>query len=263
MADKAPFERGIEWAVKVFRPLLKDLSISTLSNTENFRQILTAGYKEFIRHHMDNCVVLVCRHNLTKEEYQGIFVLRYSREENFYALYIILNDNLFSPEKKVIRKAVSIHEYVHCVAAMLALSRLATERLLEKFQKKMSERFPALTVIDTNNILNDLKKSKNIQTLDTFDDNHFRIEWEDFQASYADLYRNLLLSYELFCEKGFFDTEKQKQFNKYIQDGKGKDAGRILGRVINDLAEIKHLDYDFVYNRLMGDFLLKILNSIS
>lgn len=261
MADKAPFERGIEWAVKVFRPLLKDLSISTLSNTENFRQILTAGYKEFIRHHMDNCVVLVCRHNLTKEEYQGIFVLQYNREENFYALYIILNDNLFAPEKKVIRKAVSIHEYVHCVAAMLALSRLETAKLINRLHKKITERIHALTVIDANNILNDLKKSKDIQSLDTFDDKHFRIEWEDFQASYADLYRNLLLSYELFCEKGFFDIEKRQQFDKCIKEKKSQEAWTILVNVMQNLAEKKHLDDNFVHNRLMDDFLVKIVQS--
>ena len=224
MTDNAE-ERNIEWAIKVFRPLLKDLNISHLEKKDERRQILTADYKLFIRHSMDKCVIIVCRYNLYQDHHQGIFVWQYNEKEDFYALYIILNNNLFSPSKTqaIVRKAVSVHEYVHCVAAMLALSRLKTKKLIEILQSRMSKRFHALTIFDVGDIISDLRKSKKdkkLKPIDTFDDDHFRIEWEDFQASYAVLYRNLLLSYELFCEEGFFDTEKRNKFINYILNKK-------------------------------------------
>ena len=241
--------RTIEWATKIFRPLLKDLDISHIPTTGNV-QILTADYRAFIQRNMDRCVVVVCYHKLTQSYHQGLFIWQYSKKEDFYALYIVLNSNLQA--EPIIRKAVSVHEYVHCIAAMLAFSRLETPKLIEILYKKMSKRFHALTSVDIGKILNDLRKGTgcNQADLDTFDDSHFRIEWEDFQASYSELYRNLLLSYELFCEKGFFDQETRTRFYQCIEQKNEKQARELLNQIIEKIAEVKYLDKDFVFKRV-------------
>lgn len=245
--------RTIEWATKLFRPLLRDLDISHLE-TDNVR-ILTAEYRAFIKHHMDNCVVVVCYHKLEQNYHQGLFIWQYNEREDFYALYIVLNTNLKT--MPIIRKAVSVHEYTHCVAAMLAFSRLETKALIEILHLKMSKRFHILTSIDTEKILRDLKKihKHNKSSLDTFDDSHFRIEWEDFRASYSELYRNLLLSFELFCEDGFFDETKRNLFHECTKQKDRKKATEVLLEVIHKISNDKNLDEDFVKLRVFIKFL--------
>lgn len=241
--------RNIEWATKVFRPLLKDLDISHLTTTGNV-QILTADYRIFGKYRMDRCVVVVCYRKLTQSYHQGLFIWQYSEKENFYALYIVLNTDLQS--NPIIRKAVAVHEYVHCIAAMLAFSRLETSRLIEILHSKMSKRFHILTSIDISKILKDLKKSSD---LDTFDDAHFRIEWEDFQASYSELYRNLLLSYELFCENGFFDKATRVTFFQHIKQKNNEEAIQVLFGAMYKITASKNLDWTFVAQRVLTEFL--------
>ena len=259
MMSSSKEKKDDDWATKIFRPLLKDLDIAHL--TSGNVQILTADYKAFIKYHMDNCVVVVCCHPLTKEHHQGLFIWQYNKEENFYALYIVLNTNLKTDI--VARKAVSVHEYVHCVAAMLAFSRLDTKELIDILYSRMSKRFHVLTSIDVDKILKDLneKDACNPPDLDTFDDPHFRIEWEDFQASYAELYRNLLLSYELFCEDGFFDVARKKEFFQCLLQQKSDEAIGILSKAIGSVALCKRLDKGFVFQRVMRVFLPIILNT--
>lgn len=251
-------KRDLEWATKIFRPLLKDLNIAHL--TSGNTQVFTADYRAFIQRNMDNCIVIVCCHKLSQEHHQGLFIWQYNEKEHFYALYIVLNTNLKADS--VARKAISVHEYVHCVAAMLAFSRLKTKDLINILHARMSKRFHVLTSIDVDKILKDLngKNKSTPKKLDTFDDPHFRIEWEDFQASYAELYRNLLLSYELFCEKGFFDDVAREKLHQYLRQANSDGAISLLSDVTDAIASRKRLDRDFVFQRVMQIFLPMILN---
>ena len=208
-------ERDIEWAIKTFRPLLKDLEIPKLK--ADYKQILTSEYKIFNRYNMSNCAIIVSQYEFSKLEYKGVFVWQYCKEEDFYALYIILNSNLFKNTQaiKIVRKAVSTHEFVHCVAALMALSRLKTQALIENLHNRMKKKFHALTDNDVENIFKDLKRSlkdRKATQIETFPDDHFRVGGEDFTDSYSDLYRNLLLSYELFCSDEFFNTDRKSDF---------------------------------------------------
>lgn len=253
--------RNLEWAVKTFRPLLKDLEIPKLK--AKYNQILTSEYKIFNKYNMSNCVIIVSQYKFSKPEYKGVFVWQYSKEEDFYALYIVLNSNLFENTQaiKIVRKAVSTHEFVHCVAALMTLSRLKTQALIENLHNRMKKKFHALTDNDVENIFKDLKKSlKDIKAtqIETFPDEHFRVGGEDFIDSYSDLYRNLLLSYELFCSNEFFNIDKKLDFFKLIKDNNMDKALNLILKIVHDLEDKKALDFEFIIHRVREEFLPKI-----
>ena len=94
-----------------------------------------------------------------------------------------------------------------------------------------------------------------------FPDDHFRTGGEDFTGLYDELVRNFLLSYELFCEQDFFNTEKQKQFKDFLKNEKQEDALRLLISVIEPLSKKKALSIHFIIQRINEEFLPKLQNS--
>ena len=142
----------------------------------------------------------------------------------------------------VIRKNISTHEFVHCIAAMMTFSRLQTVLLIKNLQNKMMKRFHYTKQSDGVNILNNLRNSfkENEPEPKIFDDSHFRTGDEDFQPLYSDLYKNLLLSYDLFCEKGFFDDTQKKKYYEYRKENNSEAMIKILKEIIKSLSDKKH-----------------------
>lgn len=261
MQDKET--QRLDWALSVFRPILKDLNISKLNGTSP-TYILGADYPQLIRGNMANCLLVVSQYDFTDKENTGIFVWRYRASKNSFVLYILLNKTLFENDNlKIMRKAVSIHEFVHCVAAMLTFSRLKTEDLIIRLQEKMKKQFHYIKTSDGYEILKSLRKVLKNDDIahKTFDDEHFRTGNEDFIASYADLYEEFLLSYKLFCETGFFDADKRKLFLSYKKQHNSDGMVNVLLEVIKSLSEDKCLDITFIVNRLKK-FLPKILTHV-
>lgn len=258
----------IDKNVKLFRPLLKDLQLQTISCI-GYRCVLTSEYRLFNRFNMANCAVIVSQYSFSNMEYKGVFIWQYDQEEDFYVLYIILNRNLYGSntlDERIIRKAVSVHEFTHCVAALLTISRLKTSALIISLQKKMAQSFHALRTSDITNIFKDLAMSLNdrkaMQT-ENFDDSHFRTGGEVFSASYSDLYRHLLLSYDLFCEKDFFNSDIREKFYACIRGDDITGSTNILIAIIQKLVEKKSLDKKFVVQQVTTFFLPRMEEGMS
>ncbi len=251
----------LEHAVKIFRPLLKDLKLQEL---ESLALVFTDNYKAFIRQHMTNCVIVAKRHKFTKENYKGVFIWQYDRETKMYALYIIINDNMYNSDENdgIYRKAVTTHEFVHCVAALQTLARLNTEVLIERQHEKLSRSFHAIEQSDLKNLMTDLTLSMinpDAAQLLTFSDSHFRTGDEDFKAKYSDLYRNLLLSYDLFRE--YFTDELYTQFAKLCQESTDK-AAELFTEIIRRLAKEKRLSVNFIVKRMTEEFIPRLLKRL-
>lgn len=255
-------ERSIEWAINLFRPLLKDLHIQHL---DQVIIIDTARYPFLRRYHMDSCLLVVTRYRFEKSNRKGVFCWQYDKETGLYALYIILNDTLYTDvpatddDRMVERKAITTHEYTHCIAAILTISQLSTPLLIEKQSKKLAQKFHALEQADIKDIMNDIsfsiKQPNTIQLL-TFTDSHFRTGDEDFPQDYVRLYRRLLFSYSLFteycCEKDFFYIisqlkEKDKKTIEY--------ATTKIFTILQKITKEKHLDIGFAFNQFVDEIL--------
>ena len=255
-------KRDEQWAIKVFRPLLKDLKLQE-KKKEPFT-VFTSQYQIFHRYNMTNCMIEVKTKVLSSKDARGLFIWQYDEEANFYVLRIILNPVLFDTddiELRIRRKATGIHEFTHCVASMLLFSRLQSKVLIEKMQVKMSATFHTLDESALEALFNELTMSYDKKVRDniiTFPDEHFRIGGEEFDGSYDILARNFLLSYELFCEDDFFNQTKQKEFKELLKQGKQTDALKLLISVIEPLSIKKALSQHFIIQRINEEFLQRI-----
>lgn len=255
-------EKTVPWALKTFRPLLKDLRLQNVSSEP--RVVFASTYKVFNRYNMANCVVVVKAKEFSDKHASGIFILQYNEDTQLYALHIIINKNLFKSDDiklRIKRKAAGVHEFTHCVAAMLTFRLLQSKVLIEILTKRMESKIHSLNEKELEDLLRELALplgEKNRNGTATFPDGHFRTGSEDFSGSYEELWRNFLLSYDLFCEEPFFTEQKRKQFKTFLKEDKKREAVELLVSVVQPLSEQKALDPQFIVQRIEEEFMNKI-----
>ena len=216
---------------------------------------------------MDRCVVIVKRHRFSNESYKGVFIWQYNEKNDIFVLYIILNENMYATSNRtdeVYRKAVSTHEFTHCVAALLTLSRLNIKVLIENQHKKLAKRFHAIEGSDIKNLMTDISNSMlnpGAEQFLFFPDSHFRTGDEDFPPKYSELYRKLLLSYELFRE--YFTNETIGEMKLLLDSGKRDEFADIIAERIKKISEEKRLDLNFVLQCFKNEFIKKLLKELN
>lgn len=258
MSLELPVKRNLAWAVKIFRPLMKQLKLQSLDSSCP-RKILTSTEKNMFRLHMDRCMIVACRWKFSDSR-QGVSIWRYNKNSDVHVLYIFVNDALFDNEVeklKILRKIVTTHEFTHCVAYILTISRIANSLITEREIERLRKNTHILTKSDIQMILGDILKSPQQFTEKeflAFPDEHFRTGDEDFQSSYSDLYRNFLLSYELFRE--FFDDSKMLEFIKATDKNDGSSK-KVLEDIITSIAIQKGLSRKFIIIRIQ-EFVVNI-----
>lgn len=266
-SEKSACEHGTEWAFCLFRPLLKDLHLQSLEN----RTYIRTSQKKYglVRHNMGRCVIVALRYKFSNKNDKGVFVWTYDKKHDFYILYIVINDNLYkggiSHEDCVKRKIVTTHEFTHCSAAMLSLSRIATLQLIESLQKSMRKNVDVIQSVDIDSVMSEFKKEikskskaeKSDLSFRKFDDEHFRTGYEGFEGSYYDLNTNLLFSKQLFEE--FFDKQSRQDFKECIKNKEPAEAVALLTEAAETVINEKSLDRRFVVNRIQTDFLPQYL----
>ncbi|MBD5404311.1 MAG: hypothetical protein HDR55_04910 [Treponema sp.] len=245
---------NVEWAVDIFRPLLQELNVQNIGDVPTI--IKTTDKRNFIIKGMGRCIIGIQRQVLADGQ-KGYCVFIHKKELNLFVLSIVIDESLFTSDRhdlRVQRKALAIHEFVHCVAIMLSLSLLGSgpNPLIESLKKILSERLTVTTSDDFNQLLKalgTLSETKDYKRLPLFNDKHFRTGFEDFPDDYADLYLNFLFSYELLRE--VVDSDKLKTFKSLIIS---KDSERLidfLNGVISEITNTKALEMEFVVQRFL------------
>jgi hypothetical protein len=147
---------------------------------------------------------------------------------------------------RIARKAVAVHEFVHCVSAMLLLARLRSDIFIQRMQLRISKKVKLTNSAEFNALLAALREigtGGNGSKPELLADEHFRLGNEDeFSGHYGDLYLNFLLSYQLLYET----TIAAK-----IQHGDTNISFlRLLPIVHRELVERKALEREFVLGRM-------------
>lgn len=253
--------RSTEWAFELFRPVLKDLHLQSLAPKTC---VLTSKKKyDFATLNMNRCVIVAMRYKFANPNDKGVFVWAFNKAHGFYVLYIILNDNLYADgmgqDDCVKRKLVTTHEFTHCTAAMLSLSKIKSEQLIRSLQESMSKNVDVIQSVDVDGVMNEFSKemsagiSKVELSLRKFDDEHFRTNYEDFEGSYYDLNTSFLFSKQLFEE--YFNEISRQAFNEHIKREEFAEAVSIISRATEQVIKEKSLDRKFVLARIQNDFM--------
>lgn len=256
-------EKNLDWALKTFRPLLRALKLQEVKSEPFF--VYASAFKIFHRYNMSNCVIIVQVQKFSNPDDRGLFIWQYNEKTDFYALHIILNESLYAEddiETRIQRKATGVHEFTHCVAAMMTFSRLKSKALVSTMQDRMAKQIHTLDKNSLERILIELTKPYEVKQSrdEPFPDEHFRTGGEDFRDSYDELVRKFLLSYELFCEDDFFNSERKQEFQRCLKKKSQEEAiEKILVPVIRNLSEKKALSVHFIVQRINEEFFAKMM----
>jgi hypothetical protein len=238
-------ERNTDSVVTLLRPLLKDLHVQCL--TIEPRIVATSDYRELIMAGIGRCIICA-RQTAFKDDTRGCFVVSYNKDHKVFLFVINVNRNLFqnnSSKSKTERKAVAVHEFVHCTSALLLLSCLQSEGFIECMRSIIVNKVTITTSSEFNSLLSALKnldKGK-INPPELLTDEHFRIDYKDkFIGDYGDLYLNFLLSYQLLRET-MMEIKKQ-------HGNSGISLKDLLPEVHKELVEEKALERNFVLGRI-------------
>ncbi|MGP1430908.1 hypothetical protein [Treponema sp.] len=247
----------VEWAIEIFRPLLKELHIQYVDAKAKPCCIQAARYRTLVINGMARCLVAIQAQSIPNGK-KGYTTSIYNKKRDLFIFSIVLNEDLYQSddvELRMQRKALAIHEFVHCVAAMLSVSVLGKgpsilinqlkERLKEKLVVTASDDFERL--IAALGIVKKDEQNKDIP-LPLFNDKHFRIGFEDFQDDYADLYLNFLFSYRLLLD--MLPKDWIAQLKNLIKTNSIKDLAEFFNILIQRLREEKAIGEKFAIQRM-------------
>lgn len=254
--DEQPFDvgdRDTEWALETFRPLLKDLHLQFVEEKPTI--IKTMDYRNLIVKGMGRCIISVTKKKVPQGK-KGYCVFSHNSEYNIYILLIVMDEGLFldnSLELRIQRKALGIHEFVHCAAIMMSLSRLGSSPnpLINSLRKALSDKLTVTTSEDFTQLLAALGAIPNddkYPDVSIFCDKHFRTEFEDFKGDYADLYLNFLFPYDLIIE--MLGERKLSKFKMLVKEKKS-DLSDFLKNIIDEIVEKKAIERNFVHKRFV------------
>lgn len=155
-------KHGIEWAVGTFRPILRDLHIQEVPLNPVI--IKAVDYRDMIVKGMSRCIITFQLSKGLSNNVHGYFVFvdRSKQGNDIFLLSIVLNRKIYGGIKlidKIKRKALAIHEFVHCVSAMLALARIGKNNrtLIQSLSKSIHEKAKATTSDDFKNLYESLQ----------------------------------------------------------------------------------------------------------
>lgn len=250
----SPGNRNVEWAVDLFRPLLQKLNVQNVGSSPTI--VKTVNDRNLIIKGMGRCIIGIQRQILADGQ-RAYCTFIHRKEVNLYILSIVIDDSLFEKddhESRVQRKALAVHEFVHCVAIMMSLSLLGTgaNPLIERLKQILKEKLSVTTSDDFTQLfaaLGTLAKKTEFPKLSLCSDKHFRTGFEDFPDDYADLYLNFLFSYKLLRE--IIDAERFETFKTLIVSKDANHLASFLRDLLKEISETKALEQEFVFERFL------------
>jgi hypothetical protein len=251
------YTNDLEAAVTYFRPVLQRLSI---------RQGTAIGTPVFLSSfphlwNLDNSgkwVITLLKTNLVGS--RAKFISQYHKTTGIMECYIILDETCFVAAKvpNEIRKAVSVHEFCHFLALLYASISTTEEILGARLKERLSKIIDELTneqVIKLYQLLNKIPRfSDDFSTFELTRDDHFRLNCEDLDLSYSDLFKNFLLSRQMFEE--FFSKKEKGRFFNLLKEGKTQEALDVYLGIAKKIAKEKWLPEQFAENQAI-DILMK------
>lgn len=252
--------RDEQWAINQFRPLLNELDLLSVPNPPNQILVRLSKFKNLKAMGLGDCV-LVVRRRIFKSTVNGYYTFSYQKADDrpIFFLSIFLNEQLFvsnTPALQIKRRQALVHEYTHCIAALLLMEQPNRSRSLIEH---LTQEIVAHTKLNNRNHYQSLMVQFGngpiplASLLGIYPDEHFRLDSVNFRGSFSTLYKYLILDYEIF-EK-YFTLEFREQFKEHINSGDVDKAFTIINLVSSALVSREFISADFVKMRIREQLL--------
>jgi hypothetical protein len=245
----------LEKAVACFRPILQELDIKNISSIGTpvlLGSYLFPNFKKVKG--INKWVITILKANLI--DGRAKFLSQYDKTSGIMENYIILDNVLYVDAKvpNILRKAVVVHEFCHFLALVYACITVSEGNFQEILKSRLSKIVDVLTneqTLKLYQLLNRVKQlSDDFASFEQTRDDHFRLNCEDLELSYSDLFRNFLLSRQLFDE--YFSNNEKENFYNLLQGGQTQNALDLYLNIARNIAEEKWLSKEFAENQAIN-----------
>jgi len=242
-------ERTTRWAFSLFRPMLKELKVQKLKNEPHI--VRASSHKKLIIAGMSQWVIITRKYSFP-DEAKGFAEIIHDKTHDLFILMIFVDEKLFINDNdhslRTQRKIIAVHEFIHGTAHMCLESFLKSTRYIELMNRSIIAKMKMTTSNEFNEMLSAIGKlgTKEGSKHEMFTDDHYRLlrdNYSDgFDGNYAELYTELMLSYQLV-------SETITAF-KLQNENTGKNFSELLTLTINELIDKKALAVEFVLGRI-------------
>jgi hypothetical protein len=262
-----PVIKDERWAVKIFRPLLRELKVQNIPNPPDLTAIYMADKREWIIQGMGRCIVVIEQQELP-EGVGGMLITSHDAELDYFKLHILIHSGLCNKPNlndRIFQKLTAVHEFTHVAAALSAISRVRSKELIKRLKEIFQKKTHALYLADIKQIAEELSNSlrakysnsKKPSKTPRFQDEHYRLGFEDFPVSYPIIFEEFLLSKEMFYE--YFSPKDVEALYKALE----KTPSGFIEKaepICQKISEAKALDKNFVMSRILDICMPEYIN---
>jgi hypothetical protein len=241
------FTNDLDYAVSYFRPVLQRLTIKKVSAIGVPVFLVSFPHLWTLLNRNEKWVLTLLKTKLFDS--RAKFMAQYHKDTEIMECYIILDEACFVEAKtpNEIRKAIVVHEFCHFLALLYASISTTEENLRERLKERLSKIIDELTNEQVIKLYQMLNKKKlfgdEFSTFEQTKDAHFRLDCENLDLSYSDLFKNFLLSRQMFAE--FFSKEVREKFFNLLKNDKLDEALDVYLGIAKTIAKEKWLPERF------------------
>jgi len=264
MKNHHEFIDDFECAIDCFRPIIKCLRIKENVTHEPVCLSCFGHVKEVDCIKNWDVVVIKADFNECVNASRAMFVLQEKdRSKNIFRCFIIIHKIYFSNNEnlKVINETkvtIFMHEFMHFLSHVYARVNNSPKMFFEMLNKRLQEK---IDILNNKDVLELYKFFNNIKLTDDFDDSeytedqHFRLGKEDTILNYSDLYRNFLLSHQLFDE--YFNQNDKDNFRDLWKRQEYGEAIDLYKNIAKNIAKEEWITENFAIHqafRILNDY---------
>jgi hypothetical protein len=234
----------IREAVRIFRPVLRALKIRS---HEEHPIVFFAAFEDLINLSLDKWSIQVL---VAEIETPGIFFFKHTKQGSLRA-FIVLKKMLYDNPKKEMKeilKTAGVHEFVHFLAIVYAVTYTKTIELRKNLLSKLQGVVQKLPGPELLTVYYGIKNKYSSGDISGYTDTHFRLDYEGRTPDYSTLFLHLMFSRELFEE--YFNRERQRHFKELMKQNNNR-ATQLILESLNTAANDKDVPVELALSQLM------------
>jgi hypothetical protein len=275
MEGSHKFTLDLESAVNVFYPVLKRLQIKrdikdnipisvALSCFDQLKEIDSISKWE----------IVILKRNLINTDNTALFMLKLEDpqfKDSKIKCFIVIDERYYPRGEsfRVVhetRLIIAVHEFMHFLSYVFARINNHPSEFLEISKVQLSKKIDLLstkTSLELYNLFNGITPVDDLTNSKNANDEHFRLRKDDTPLNYTELYKNLMLPFQLFDE--YFSEQDKERFSKLWREQKYGEADDLYKDIAKRVAREEWITEKFAihqaYNFLNKYYAYSILNN--